>query len=268
MALGIQDNLIKADRTTGVVAAARNVQNGGGVVGGTDVEGKSGGWRSRVGETFAQALNRSLVKSGTAGETAATGGDSFGAILNKQQMVKTDAAEQAGPAEGESLVGYLNRKKSAAGVNGKQVSGQAGGATSGGPGAATAAKKVWHRTGETAAEKLNNQQDVDAAAAAHAKAEKAASGLVSNALILPILKQVRRSSLGENSVYSGGNGEKAFGPEFDMQLADRIAQSPRLGVREALVQRLEKRSPVSQLQPARKSAKVASRAPSRIDVNG
>ena len=264
MTVGIQDNLMKADRTTGVVAAVRNVQNGGGAAGATEGAGTAGGWRSRVGETFTQALNRSLVKTGTRGEAAAaaTGGDSFGALLNKQQLVKTDAGEQAGPAEGESAVGYLNRKKAAAGVNAKPVSGASGAAASGG--AAVGAKKAWHRTGLTAAEKLNNQQDVDEAAAAHAKAEKAAAGLVSNALILPILKQVRRSALSENSVYSGGNGEKAFGPEFDMQLADRIAQSPRLGVREALVQRLEKRSPASQAKSASNGIKVAS----RIDVHG
>jgi Rod binding domain-containing protein len=178
-------------------------------------------------------------------------------MLNHQQLAKTDGAEK-GPAEGESLVAYLNRKHAVAGVNSKQVAGS--GATVG----KTVAKKAWHRTGETAVEKLNNQQDVDEAAAAHAKAEKAAEGLISNALILPILKQVRRSTFGENSVYSGGNGEKAFGPEFDMQLADRIAQSPRLGVREALVQRLEKRSPVNQVKPATNGLKVAS----RIDVNG
>jgi Rod binding domain-containing protein len=144
-----------------------------------------------------------------------------------------------------------------AGVNGKTVAS---------PAAPAAAKKgAWHRATETAAGKLNQATDVDDAAEAHASAEKAAQGLVSNALILPILKQVRRSSFGENSVFSGGNGEKAFGPEFDMQLADRIAQSPRLGVREALVQRLERRSPVAGNQtPASNGLKVAS----RIDVNG
>ena len=93
---------------------------------------------------------------------------------------------------------------------------------------------------QSAAEAMNAARASDPTADAHAKAEKAAEGLVSNALILPILKQLRRSSYGENSVFSGGNGEKSFGPEFDMQLSDRIAKSPRLGVKNALVARLEK----------------------------
>ena len=258
MALGIQDSLIKADRTDGAVAAVRNVQGGEGAGGRAGAANAVGGWRSRAGETFSQALNRSLVKPGAAGETTAAGEDAFGGFLNKQRLVKADA-EETGPADGESMVGYLNRKKAAAGVNAKPVAGEV---ASGG--AAATGKKTWHRKGETAAEKLNNQTDVDEAAEAHAKAEKAAAGLVSNALILPILKQVRRSSLGENSVYSGGSGEKAFGPEFDMQLSDRIAQSPRLGVRESLVKRLEKRSPASQAKPVPNGLKAAS----RIDVHG
>ena len=250
MALGIQDNLMKADRTAGAVAAPPNVQRGGGATKGGN---PAGGWRSRVGETFAQTLNRSVVKTGGAGETAAApaGAGSFGALLNKQQLVKTDGAEN-GPAEGESLVTYLNRKKAAADVNGRQVAGQT---ASGGAAVGAATKKAWHRTGTTATEKLNNQQDVDEAADAHAKAEKAAEGLISNALILPILKQVRRSSFGENSVFSGGNGEKAFGPEFDMQLSDRIAQSPRLGVR-------------GYGAAARKRSPVTGEAATKMDIQG
>jgi len=73
------------------------------------------------------------------------------------------------------------------------------------------------------------------------EADQAATGLVANALILPILKQVRRSMSNMEGPFSPGNGEKTFGPEFDMQLADRIAQSPNLGVKKALVQRLIKR---------------------------
>ena len=76
---------------------------------------------------------------------------------------------------------------------------------------------------------------------ARAQAEKAAAGLVSQALILPILKQVRRSMADMKGPFSPGMAEKAFGPEFDMQLADRIAHSPRLGVTKALTERLLKR---------------------------
>ena len=75
-----------------------------------------------------------------------------------------------------------------------------------------------------------------------ADAEEAAAGLVSNALILPILKQVRRSSFSTQGPFSPGTGEKAFGPEFDIQIADRVAHSPRLGIKEALADRLMKKS--------------------------
>jgi hypothetical protein len=81
----------------------------------------------------------------------------------------------------------------------------------------------------------------ESAAKAHAKIEKAAGDLVANALILPVMKQIRRSPWGENSVFSGGNGEKTFGPAFDMEIADRLAHSPRMGATQALVARLEKK---------------------------
>lgn len=87
------------------------------------------------------------------------------------------------------------------------------------------------------------------------QAEKAATGLVSNALILPILKQLRRSSLDNKGPFSPGTGEKAFGPEFDIQIADRIANSPRLGIKKALADRLMKKS-----SPAASSA--------TLDVHG
>ena len=74
------------------------------------------------------------------------------------------------------------------------------------------------------------------------KAKKAAAGLVSQALILPILKQVRRSTMMAKGPFSPGIAEKTFGPEFDMQLADRIAHSPRMGVTKALTERLMKRT--------------------------
>ena len=83
------------------------------------------------------------------------------------------------------------------------------------------------------------KEDLAAAEVARqAKAEKAAGDLVANALILPMLKQVRRSGMGKNSVFSGGIGEKTFGPEFDREIADRLAQSPKMGVKTALAKRL------------------------------
>jgi hypothetical protein len=78
---------------------------------------------------------------------------------------------------------------------------------------------------------------------ARKKAEKAAGDLVANALILPVMKQLRRSPYGENTVFSGGMGEKAFGPEFDIQIADRLAHSPRMAVTQVLANRLEKKAP-------------------------
>jgi len=99
------------------------------------------------------------------------------------------------------------------------------------------------------------------------KAEKAAGDLVSNALILPMLKQVRRSPWGENGVFSRGIGEKAFGPQFDMQISDKIAHSPRLGLKAALTERLIKRGQTD----APDNAKLKPRAPETtgsIDVHG
>lgn len=246
MDLRMQDNLVTVDRSGGAaMAAVRKAE--------AEQSPKKGAepsnWRSRVGETFAQALNRSMVKGEAAEAASPAAGGAYAELMNRQVAA---SGEAEGPQAGESAASYLNRKHAVAGVNAKTVAS---------PAAAPTVKTGWHRAATTTAEKLNQSVDVDAAAEAHAKAEKAAAGLVSNALILPILKQVRRSSFGENSVFSGGNGEKAFGPEFDMQLADRIAQSPRLGVREALVKRLEKRSPTTAVNNGMKVA-------SRIDVHG
>ena len=77
------------------------------------------------------------------------------------------------------------------------------------------------------------------------QAEDAAAGLVSQALILPILQQLRRSPFNTKGPFSAGTGEKTFGPQFDMQLADRIAHSPRLGVKNALADRIMKRGVAS-----------------------
>jgi hypothetical protein len=77
---------------------------------------------------------------------------------------------------------------------------------------------------------------------ARKRVEDAAAGLVAQALILPMLKQVRRSTLGGKGPFSPGIAEKSFGPEFDMQLADRIAHSPRMAATQGLTDRLMKRT--------------------------
>lgn len=59
-------------------------------------------------------------------------------------------------------------------------------------------------------------------------AEKAVGNLLSEALVLPVLKQVRRGTFGQEGIFKPGIGEKTFGPEFDRRIADRIAQSPKL----------------------------------------
>ena len=82
------------------------------------------------------------------------------------------------------------------------------------------------------------------------ESRKAAEGLVSNALILPMLKQLRHSTFNQKGIFAAGNGEKAFGPEFDMQIADRIAQSPRMTVTASLTQRLAAKH-VSKAKPTR-----------------
>jgi hypothetical protein len=95
-----------------------------------------------------------------------------------------------------------------------------------------------------AQDKLQESQDKRAA-----EARKAAEGLVAHALILPMLKQLRHSTFNENGLFSPGNGEKAFGPEFDMEIADRIARSPKMTLTAALTERLQARRPV-QMTPA------------------
>jgi hypothetical protein len=91
-------------------------------------------------------------------------------------------------------------------------------------------------------EALEKASDPTGYAKRQKEAEDAAAGVVSNALILPVLKQIRRSAWGQDGPFSPGIGEKTFGPEFDMQIADRIARSPRLGVTQSLTQKLMKRS--------------------------
>jgi hypothetical protein len=85
------------------------------------------------------------------------------------------------------------------------------------------------------------EQHVSKVKEARTKAEDAAAGLVSMALIMPMLRQVRRSAMNTKGPFSPGIAEKSFGPEFDMQLASRIAHSPRMGATKVLADRLMKR---------------------------
>ena len=83
-----------------------------------------------------------------------------------------------------------------------------------------------------------------------AETRKAAEGLVSHALILPMLKQLRHSTFNQKGLFAAGDGEKAFGPEFDMEMADRIARSPKMTLTTALANRLQARRPVKMTSPA------------------
>jgi len=81
------------------------------------------------------------------------------------------------------------------------------------------------------------------------KVKKIAGDLVSNALILPVLKQIRRSPFAQKDIFRGGIGENTFGPEFDMQMADRIAHSPKMTVTDALARRLSQHGPARSRVP-------------------
>ena len=105
---------------------------------------------------------------------------------------------------------------------------------------AVLAKAKAGATAETAGTEKSAEQ-IAADTKAQLQARKAAEGLVTHALILPMLKQLRHESLGQKGVFAPGTGEKTFGPEFDMQIAERIAQSPKMGVTASLTQRLMKK---------------------------
>ncbi len=70
------------------------------------------------------------------------------------------------------------------------------------------------------------------------KAYEAAGDLVANALILPILEQLRRGNLAKDTFFAPGNAENTFGPEFDIQIADRIAHSPNMACTQAIAEKL------------------------------
>ena len=257
------DNLKTVDRTPGVLGAVQQLSRM--PVDGTPVDGA----QAKVGESFKHVLNRRMVVKGAPGRgSASTTGaaKSFAELLNHQNSA-LGATDESAMAQGESAVGFLNRRHQGT-VNEKKMANTSVDATAKAVATRGAAGKQGPRVGETAVQTLNRQKAEDAVADRHAVAEKAAEGLVSNALILPVLKQLRHSTLSEKGLFSAGTGEKTFGPEFDMQLANRIAQSPRLAVKESLVKRLENRpAPVTQGSGFKVGASKTV-ATSRIDVNG
>jgi hypothetical protein len=78
----------------------------------------------------------------------------------------------------------------------------------------------------------------DAKKARAKKTEDVAGSLVAYALILPMLKQIRQSPWNKSGPFAPGNGEKAFGTQFDIEIAERIARSPRMSLTESVRQRL------------------------------
>jgi Rod binding domain-containing protein len=251
MQMTTPDVLSRVDQTpsvTHMIAAASSV----GSASVDAVAGRHAG--AGIGRSFADILSAQTTAAvtETTGTTPAPG-QSFSDFMNHRRT-QMGLDDDDAPKEGESTLSYLNRHKKATAANSASTAVTASGL-----------KVTGVRQGQTAMEDLNKTKVVDEAADRHATAEKAAEGLVSNALILPILKQVRRSAFAQNDVFSGGNGEKAFGPEFDMQLSDRIAKSPRLGVKNALVARLEKHHGAT---PKTASTKTAVKTTGKLDVNG
>lgn len=70
---------------------------------------------------------------------------------------------------------------------------------------------------------------------------EAAKSLTSQALILPILKELRGGSMAWGP-FRDDEATKSFAPLLDQAIADRIASSPQLGVAERLEARLRKRT--------------------------
>ena len=209
------------------------------------------------GENFSGYLNRQQQQKVPTDSTAAARqlDELPSAYLNRLQTPPVAAAVETAPQTGETSSQFLNRRHVA------KVQLPAVNHAIAKTDTTSALKPA-----ETPTTSLNHNLTPDAPDAATArqqKAEKAAGDLVSNALILPMLKQLRRSPWGENTVFSGGIGEKTFGPEFDIQIADRIAHSPRLGVKTALGERLMQRSTPKTAADVKKLTDV-----NELDVHG
>jgi len=66
---------------------------------------------------------------------------------------------------------------------------------------------------------------------------EAAQQLVSSALILPMLAQIRESSL-KNEMFHGGFTEDAFGAQLDTELADKMVAKSNFPIVEAIYQKM------------------------------
>ena len=75
---------------------------------------------------------------------------------------------------------------------------------------------------------------------AAAKIHKAATGLLSQALVMPVLKELRGGSLAWGP-FKPGDGERTFGPMLDQRIADRIAGSERVALGRRLEESLMRR---------------------------
>jgi hypothetical protein len=205
----------------------------------------------RPGESFSQLLNRQVNKTKPPVEPGPKAGEARRDFLNRfVAPASTGAAQDDTPGADEPARAFLNRRHAITPTVVNDVPAVDGPS----PSEAKAAN--------TEPASLNKQKTPDAADAQtqrRQKIEKTAGDLVSNALILPMLKQLRRSPWGENTVFSGGIGEKTFGPEFDIQIADHIAHSPRLGVKAAIASRL--------MQRTNPDAAMAMQS-SKVDVHG
>ena len=69
------------------------------------------------------------------------------------------------------------------------------------------------------------------------EAREAAEQLVASALLMPLLKEARNSTL-KGELFHGGRGEEAFGQQLDTILADRMVQAANFPLVDRLVQTL------------------------------
>jgi len=68
---------------------------------------------------------------------------------------------------------------------------------------------------------------------------EAAQQMVASAFILPLLQQVRDDPF-KSDLFHGGKSEDLFGQQLDTILADRIVDASRLGVADAIVDRMSR----------------------------
>jgi Rod binding domain-containing protein len=89
-------------------------------------------------------------------------------------------------------------------------------------------------------------QALEAATERREKLHDAADQLVATAFILPLLAQVRDDPF-KGEMFHGGQAEQVFGQQLDVILADRITESSRFGISDAMVRRFEPGAPASEV---------------------